>query len=58
MMRREWICKVCNPNYPCRKSFTGYDGVWSDMPEEELHHCHSPFHRPGMEHKADFKEVH
>jgi len=57
MIRREWICRRCNPHFPCRKSFTGYDGVWAGMSEEELQHCHSPFHKPGTPHKAEFVEV-
>ena len=57
MHRREWICRRCNVRYPCRKVFVSHDGVWSDMPKEELAHCISPFHRAGDLHCAEFVEV-
>jgi hypothetical protein len=57
MHRREWICRKCVPTYPCRKVFVSHDGVWSEMPEEELRHCISPFHRAEYPHEAEFVEV-
>lgn len=57
MFKREWVCRKCNEHFPCRKSFTGYDGVWSDMSEEELKRCISPFHREGDKHNAEWVEV-
>ena len=44
MIKFSWICRVCNPHYPCRMSFTGYDGVYpGDLSVEKKRHCISPF---------------
>lgn len=58
MHRREWVCRRCNKNFPCRKVFVGYDGVWAEMDPAELKHCISPFHYGGNRiGDAEFVEV-
>ena len=58
MIKFEWICRKCNPSYPCRKSFTGYPDVYPhELSEEERKRCISPFRRKEDEHKAEWQQV-
>ena len=57
MIKFIYICKKCNKHFPCRKEFTGYNGVYPPENLEFFKQCVSPFHRHDMKHDAEFVQV-